>query len=164
MILREIAWDDEDAAALRTAQRAEIAERYGTPDSEPGTPPSAADITLFLVAYDETGTAVGCGGLRELDRTEGEVKRMFVHPAARGTGVSTAILSRLEELARARGWSRLVLETGDRQPDAIRFYQREGFTRIPNFGHYVGHEHSLCFGKPLLAEDPQADLGCEGCE
>ncbi len=164
MIIRATDWDDPAAAALRVAQRAEIAERYGTPDSEPGIPPSAADSTVFFVAFDDDGTAVGCAGLRRLDGTEAEVKRMFVRAEDRGTGASTAILERLEEYARENGLTRLVLETGDRQPDAVRFYQRQGYARIPNFGHYIGVEASLCFGKPLVATDPASDVACEGCE
>ncbi|MEE2055061.1 GNAT family N-acetyltransferase, partial [Nocardiopsis umidischolae] len=44
-----VSWNDPDATALRAGQRAEIAERYGTPDSEPGTAPSAEDIAVFTV-------------------------------------------------------------------------------------------------------------------
>lgn len=164
MRISPVSWDDGAGVALRDAQRAEIAERYGTPDSEPGVAPSASDITVFFVAFSDDGEPLGCGGLRELDATEGEIKRMFVHPAHRGSGVATAIVGELERFATERGWSRLLLETGDRQPDAVRFYQREGYTRVPNFGHYVGHEASLCFTKQLIAVDPQADLTCEGCE
>ena len=149
MIVRSVPWDDPGATALRAAQRDELTVRYGTPDSEPGILPSAADIALFLVAYDDDGTPVGCGGLRELDPAEGEIKRMFVTPASRGTGVSTTILTALEQSARARGWQRLVLETGSEQPDAMRFYEREGFERIPNFGHYVDSAISRCYGKQL---------------
>ncbi|MET4782187.1 GNAT family N-acetyltransferase [Glaciihabitans sp. UYNi722] len=164
MIIRETSWDDPDAIALRDAQRAEIAERYGTPDSEPGVAPSAADISVFFVVFDDDGAAIGCGGLRQLDDTEAEIKRMFVQPESRGTGASTAILERLEQEGRVRGLGRLVLETGNRQPDAIRFYQRQGYTRIPNFGYYVDSAISLCFAKPLIADDPAGDVACEGCE
>jgi putative acetyltransferase len=164
MIVREAGWDDPAGSTLRDAQRAEIAERYGSSDSESGVPPSAADITVFFVALDDHGIAVGCGGLRQLGETEAEIKRMFVRPENRGTGVSTAILDRLEEYARERGLDRLVLETGDRQPDAVRFYQRQGYTRIPNFGHYVDSAISLCFGKPIFAADPASEVACEGCE
>lgn len=164
MEIRAVDWDDPASIALRAAQQAEIAERYGTPDSEPGIKPSAADITVFFVAFDDAGTPLGCGGLRRLDATEAEIKRMFVSPAQRGTGVSTAILARLEESGRELGLLRLVLETGTMQPDAVRFYEREGYTAIPNFGSYAGNAESLCYEKPLVAVDPQAGLVCEGCE
>jgi len=164
MIIRSVPWDDAGATALRTAQRDELTIRYGTPDSEPGILPSADDIAVFYVAYDDADTPVGCGGLRELDPTEGEIKRMFVAPASRGTGVSTAILATLEEAARARGWRRLVLETGSEQPDAMRFYEREGYAPIPNYGHYVGSDLSRCYEKLLFVGDPAADTTCEGCE
>jgi len=148
MRLEQVAWDHPASISLRAAQRAEIEQRYGTPDSEPGPAPTGDDITAFFVAFNND-TPVGCGGLRELDPTEAEVKRMFVDPSSRGTGVSTAILARLEQFGRERGYSRLVLETGDQQPDAIRFYSREGFERIPNFGYYVDSANSLCFAKQL---------------
>ena len=72
---------------------------------------------------------------------------MFVTPAHGGSGAASAILRRLEEFARERDWHRLVLETGHRQPDAVRFYEREGFRPIPKFGFYVDSQHSLCFEK-----------------
>lgn len=151
MIIRPADWDDADAATLRNAQRAEIKARYGTADSEPGPAPTADDIIAFLVAYDDDGvTPIGCGGLRAIDDQHGEVKRMFVVPDRRGSGVAPFVLQALEEHARAAlGWNRLVLETGDQQPDAIRFYEREGYTRIPNFGHYVHSTNSICFERSL---------------
>jgi GNAT superfamily N-acetyltransferase len=164
MIVTAVDWDDPDAEALRAAQRREIAEIYGTDDSEPGQAPSAADITAFFVAYDDDGTPVGCGGLRRLDDSHGEIKRMFVDASARGSGVSTAILRRLEVFGLENGWSRLVLETGPGQLAAIRFYTREGFTPIDRFGYYVDSDESLCFGKTLVPSDPAADVVCEGCE
>jgi putative acetyltransferase len=164
MIVRQVDWDDDGAVALRAAQRVEIAERYGTDDSEPGPAPTAADITAFYVAYADDGTPVGCGGLRRIDDTHGEIKRMFVAPSARGSGVSTAVLNELERFGLASGWSRLVLETGTAQPDAIRFYTREGFTPIDRYGYYADSDDSLCFEKALVASDPAVDTGCEGCE
>ncbi|MCU1582530.1 MAG: hypothetical protein QOD27_1209 [Microbacteriaceae bacterium] len=172
MSVRAVSWDDPSAVRLRAAQRAEIAERYGTTDSEPGPPPTADDITVFFVAFDDDGAPLGCGGLRLLSRadtesnadTEAEIKRMFVVPEARGTGVSTTILHALEGFGREHGWRRLLLETGDAQPDAVRFYTREGYTRIPGFGHYADSPSSLCFEKLLIATDPMDELGCEGCE
>jgi putative acetyltransferase len=147
MIIRRVDWDDPAAAALRTAQRTEVSARYNNPNSEPGPTPTGDDVTLFLVAFDDDGiTPVACGGLRRIDDTHGEIKRMFVVPERRGSGAATLVLRSLEELARDElGWDRLVLETGDRLPEAIRFYEREGYTRIPNFGYYVGSDYSLCY-------------------
>jgi putative acetyltransferase len=151
--IRAVSWDDPIGEALRVAQQAEISARYGVPDSEPGPKPTAADITVFLVAFDETPGAeavpVGCGGLRELDSEHGEIKRMYVIPERRGTGLSVAILSALEAEAHGRGWDRVVLETGDRQPDAMRLYEREGYRRVPNFGYYADSELSICYEKAL---------------
>jgi len=141
-------WHHADSESLRAAQRVEIAERYGTDDSEPGPAPTADDITAFFVAYVD-GSPAGCGGLRAIDAESGEVKRMYVDPAHRGTGVSVAVLDRLERDARERGWRRLLLETGSAQPDAMRFYEREGYARIPNFGHYRHSADSICYGKTL---------------
>ena len=151
LVVRAVPWDDPEGEALRVAQQTEVSARYGTPDSEPGPKPTAADIAVFLVALDisddGTGVAVGCGGLRTLDDTHGEIKRMYVIPERRGTGVSTALLTALEGEARGRGWNRVVLETGDRQPDAMRLYEREGYVRVPNFGYYADSDLSICYEK-----------------
>ena len=149
MTVRQVEWDHPASVSLRSAQREEIAQRYGTPDSEPGPAPTGDDITAFFVDFDDDGEPLGCGGLRQLSETEAEVKRMFVRPESRGTGTSVAVLRRLEEYGRERGWHRLLLETGDQQPDAIRFYTREGYEPVPRFGYYAESESSLCFAKEL---------------
>jgi GNAT superfamily N-acetyltransferase len=148
--IRAVDWDHPGAAALREAQRVEIREVYypDIEDSEPGTKPSATDIAVFYVAFDGE-RAVATGGLRPLDDGHGEVKRMYVDPAYRGSGVAGRMLRALEQDARDRGWDRLVLETGDTMLPAQRFYAREGYTPIPPFGPYVGSDVSVCFGKVL---------------
>jgi putative acetyltransferase len=152
LTISRVAWDDDDATSLRAAQRAELDVRYGG-DTEPGTKPTAADMAAFLVARDATGTAVGCGGIRLLGDRDGvpwaELKRMYVVPAARGTGAATALLRALESTARDLGVVDLVLETGPEQPDAMRFYAREGWAEIPRFGAYADSEGSRCYGLTL---------------
>lgn len=142
-------WDDPDGTALRQAQRAELDGRYGTDDHEPGTPPSAADIDVFLVATDHAGRAIGCGALRRLGPATAELKRMYVAPDVRGSGVATALLRALEKAAAERGWSTLRLETGPAQPDAMRFYEREGYREIPLFGAYADSDLSVCYERTL---------------
>ena len=146
--MEERPWTDPAGHALRTAQRAELDLRYGCDDHEPGTPPSAGDIDLFLVATDDSGP-IACGALRRLDATSAEIKRMYVVPARRGSGVATALLKALEVAARSRGWTTLRLETGPAQPDAIRFYEREGYRQIPLFGAYTDSDVSVCYERPL---------------
>lgn len=145
-------FDHPDADRLRRAQRVELDARYGSDDHEPGTPPSAADVPVFLVARADDGRPIACGGLRPLaDTVVGpatvEVKRMYVSPDARGSGVAAAVLRALEDAARDLGTRRIVLETGILQPDAIRFYEREGYESISPFGPYVGSAESVCFGR-----------------
>lgn len=142
-------WDAPEAAALRAAQRAELDARYGGGDHEPGAVPTAADVPVFLVARDGDGRAVACGGLRPLAAGRAEIKRMYVDPGRRGSGVATLVLRAIEREARALGVRRLLLETGTLQPEALRFYLREGYERIENFGPYAGQEQSVCCARDL---------------
>ena len=130
-------WDDPDVQRLAAEQQAEIRARYDG-KAEPGTPPSAADISAVLVARDENGSIVGCGALRFLGRGVAEVKRMYVAPAARCGGVGKAVLAGLEDAARELGWRTLRLETGPRQPEAVALYVGAGYRPIDAFGGYVG--------------------------
>ena len=104
----------------------------------PGTPPSAADVSVVLVARDDDGKALGCGALRSLGDDVAEVKRMYVVPAARGRGVSKAVLAAPEAAARERGWTTLRLETGPRQPEAVGLYSTAGYRPIGAFDAYAG--------------------------
>ena len=110
--------------------------------------------SIFLVAMAE-GQAIGCGGIQpvtlaldgETDVLIGEVKRMYVTQGWRRRGVGAAILAALGERAREFGYRRLVLETGDRQPEAVALYTSNGWVRIAPFGPYVGDPTSVCFEK-----------------
>ena len=78
-----------------------------------------------------------------------EIKRMYTSPGSRGTGIATKILTELEVWATELSYERCVLETGKRQPEAIRLYTKSGYQQIPNYGQYVGIENSICFEKEL---------------
>jgi putative acetyltransferase len=148
LVVRVAEWDDPAGARMRDEQQAEIRAMFGGVDTEPGQKPTAASVSLFLIA-ERGGLPVGCGALREIDGRHGEIKRMYVQPDARGAGTSIALLAELEAQARRRGWNRVVLETGTEQRAAIRFYEREGFTPIPCWGAYAASAVSLCYEKPL---------------
>jgi GNAT superfamily N-acetyltransferase len=145
-------WDDADVQRLAADQQAEIRARYDGKD-EPGAHPSAADVSVVVVARADDGTPLGCGALRALGDGVAEVKRMFVVPAARGRGVSRAVLGALEDAARGRGWTTLRLETGPRQPEAIGLYTSAGYRPIDAFGAYAGDpdaEDSLFFERTVV--------------
>ena len=151
MTVGPASWDDPDVQRLTADQQAEVRARYDG-KGEPGTPPSAADISLVLVARDDEGRALGCGALRVLEDGVAEVKRMYVVQTARGRGVARAVLTGLEDAARDRGWTTLRLETGPRQPEAVALYTGAGYRPIAAFGSYVDApdaEDSLFFERVL---------------
>jgi len=109
-----------------------------------------AATTLF-VARNQAGEAVGMGALKVADAEMGEVKRMFTLPAIRGQRVGSALLQAIEQLARDKGLSVLVLETGAEasMPEAHRLYQRGGFSPRGPFLDYPESPWSAFYEKRL---------------
>ncbi|WP_306323555.1 MULTISPECIES: GNAT family N-acetyltransferase [unclassified Streptomyces] len=147
-----------DAIALNDRVQLEYAERYGDEgDITPLDPTMfAPPHGLYLLAYDASGTPLATGGWRSQEENnegyadgDAELKRMYVTPEARGLGLARRILAALEEDARAAGRTRMVLETGTKQPEAIALYMSSGYEPCAKFGHYRFDELSRCFAKPL---------------
>jgi putative acetyltransferase len=90
-------------------------------------------MRFFSVAVD--GKIVGCGGIW-LHEDYAEVKRVFVHPDARGLGLARKIMARLEEEARLAGKTVARLETGVWQPEALGLYKALGYADRGPFGDY----------------------------
>jgi GNAT superfamily N-acetyltransferase len=112
---------------------AELIARYGgLDDGELGLtaamfdPPSGS----FLVARADGDHPVGGAGVRTVAEGVGEVRRLWVDPAWRGRGVGRALMTGLEDAARALGLSALALATGDRQPEAVALYEASGWERL----------------------------------
>jgi putative acetyltransferase len=103
-------------------------------------------IKTAVVAY-ENETPIGCGAFKEFTDESVEIKRMFVRPENRGKGAAQEILTELENWAAEMGFKSAVLETGRKQPEAIRLYQKSGYETIPNYGQYEGVENSVCMKK-----------------
>jgi ribosomal protein S18 acetylase RimI-like enzyme len=142
-------YDDEVAAELVEQVQEEYVVRYGGRDDAPVDPDEfRPPHGLFLVVMLD-GTAVGCGGWRDLGDRRAEIKRMFVRPSARGRGVARALLAELERTAAEAGAEEVVLETGTRQPEAIGLYVSAGYDPIDGFGHYAGQPLSRAFAKRL---------------
>jgi GNAT superfamily N-acetyltransferase len=143
------------AQVLIKAALADLGERYGGGEGD-GTPVEPAQFEppdgAFFVAYLDT-RPVACGAWRSHggDGTTAEIKRMYTVPAARGRGLARAILATVERSAREHGRRAIVLETGDRQPEAIKLYESAGYRRIPNFGFYADHPGCVSLGRQLPA-------------
>lgn len=112
---------------------------------------SISQIKYAIVAY-ENNKSIGCGAIKEFSKEAMEVKRMFVLPDKRGKGYAAVILRGLEEWALALGYPKSILETGKKQPEAIKLYLKNGYEQIPNYGQYSGVENSKCFMKDLIKQ------------
>jgi len=107
-------------------------------------------VTLF-VARDAAGRAVGMGALKEHGDGLGEVKRMYTLPEVRGQRVGSRLLARIEALAREKGLSLLVLETGEAPgfEPAWRVYERGGFAVCGAVLDYPDSGYSRFYEKKL---------------
>lgn len=145
-----------DAVKLAAEVQQEYVRRYGDGDqtemhADHFDPPQG----LFLVGYLD-GEPVACGGWRAKEQDDdglldgdAELKRMYVVPAARGRGLARAMLRHLEQTALEAGRTRVVLETGELQPEAIALYKSEGYLSIKGFGFYKDYPESVHMAKSL---------------
>lgn len=111
----------------------------------------ADERTTLFVARDESGAALGCGALRRHPGDTAEVKRMYTRPAARGLGVGRAILGHIEAMARAEGFAKLALETGNNFDAALHIYRSAGFAECGPLLGYPGSAWTAFFVKELCA-------------
>ncbi len=155
--LRSIPFSHPDAARLVADIQAEYVTIYGGGDDTPMAldefdPPSGD----FLAAYAED-LPVAMGGWRFRPDVQvfagaraAEIKRMYVVPSRRGTGLAQLMLTSLEDSARAAGADVMVLETGRPQLAAVALYARAGYTDAgARFGHYADSEHAIYLAKRL---------------
>ncbi|KAA0021095.1 GNAT family N-acetyltransferase [Antrihabitans cavernicola] len=105
------------------------------------------DVSFYLASLD--AIAVGTAALVCKDGAAAELKAMFVHPDARGSGVAGALLGRVETDARDRGVDEIVLETGTLHTMARQLYRKHGYREIPLFGQYIGEQFSVCMAKNI---------------
>lgn len=122
----------------RRATDAEIDAALLADPSHDLTPPQG----ILLVAY-QSGALLGCAGLRLLPDRLGEVKRVFVEPAARGQGLGTRLMAELEHHARENGVTRLRLDTRRDLVEARAMYAALGYEEVPAFSTGPYSEHWL---------------------
>ena len=101
------------------------------------------------VIYYSDKNPVGCGAFKKYDSQTVEIKRMFVKKEFRRKGIAEKILKELEVWAKESGFSACVLETGKKQPEAIKLYQKSAYEIIPNYGQYKNVENSVCMRKVI---------------
>ncbi|MGR4883351.1 GNAT family N-acetyltransferase [Streptomyces sp. LARHCF249] len=157
--LRPVPYDHPDAVKLSDQVQLEYQARYNDAEGDATFLDPAMFLPpqgLYLLAYDAAGAPVASGGWRGQEQNDegyadgdAELKRMYVIPEARGLGLARRILAVLEDDARAAGRTRMVLETGDQQPEAIALYLSSGYAMSAKFGHYRFHDSSRCMAKPL---------------
>ncbi len=112
-----------------------------------------------VVVVNEGDKAVSCGAMKPFGAAGMEIKRMYTVPEYRGKGLARMILNELESWAAELGKSSCVLETGKRQVEAVKLYEKYGYERIPNFDPYEQMDNSLCFEKVLDANQNSSAPG-----
>ena len=140
--------DHPDFIELVRLLDADLAERDGAEHSFYAPFNTISTIRYVVLAYDEN-KPVGCGAIKEYGSATMEIKRMYVSPGSRNRGVGSLVLSALEQWSKELSFTRCILETGKRQPEAIRLYRKNGYDVIPNYGQYAGKENSVCFEKRI---------------
>jgi GNAT superfamily N-acetyltransferase len=129
-----------DAADLVAAMIAEMRDLYDGLNLDAPDMPKAgpAELSppggLYVVGYRADAPVCG-GGIKRLPDGTCEIKRMYVVPQARRSGVARALLAALEDAARGLGYQVVRLDTGDRQPHAQAFYEAAGYRRVGNFNN-----------------------------
>lgn len=147
--IEQVPADDEELGKLRQELRDDLTARYPDQGAD-GDDHLTAGIRFLLMRQD--GVAIGCCALQRnaesgLDGLE--LKRMYVVPTSRGTGVAGRLLAAAEALARRLGAAQIYLETGTGQPEAIRFYERNGYRAIPLYPPYTESVISISYAKAI---------------
>jgi putative acetyltransferase len=138
--------ESKEIRELSGALHKDLESRYGKGSIEDFVEENKT-MLIFFVCRNDKNKAVACGALKHFDDTTAEIKRMYVADDSRGKGLSKLILNKLEETAFLMNYKRVILETGLKQPEAIKLYEKSGYTKIETYGKYKDDSNSLCYGK-----------------
>lgn len=144
----QILEDDLSGAEIQALLRAHVEDAY---KNSPRHSVFALDLTelrkpdIRFWSVWEDGVLLGCGALKELDKTHGEIKSMRTTSTALKRGVGSKVLAYIIEQAKKSGYKRLSLETGNNQPyaPARALYAKYGFKYCDPFADYEDGEFSL---------------------
>jgi GNAT superfamily N-acetyltransferase len=155
--LRPAGYDSPVARELVAAVQQEYVGRYGGPDEAVVDPAEfRAPEGLFLVAEIGSDPA-GCGAWRVHAPGVVEVKRVYVAPGFRRLGLAQLLMDALEGGAAAAGHRAVVLNSGDRQPEALALYTGRGYVPVTGYGVYADSPGAVFLGKQL-GTDVRTDL------
>lgn len=101
----------------------------------------------IVIYVDEIPAA--CGAFKKFDEETVEIKRMYTNPDFRKKGLATTIVKDLEIWAKELNYTKALLESSLEQNEALSVYEKSGYTRIPNYGQYIGIDKSVCYEKVL---------------
>jgi GNAT superfamily N-acetyltransferase len=160
--LRAVPYDDPVARDLVARVQQEYVDRYGGPDEATVAPAEfVPPAGLFLVA-EVGGQPAGCGAWRRHTESAGpgtaEMKRVYVVPAFRRRGLAQVVVTALEDSARRAGYRSLVLNSGDRQPEALALYEAMGYEPVPGYGIYADGEGAVFLGRDLADRDGTGEV------
>ncbi len=145
IIVEEEAADTDEARQCLAQYFDELAERFEE-GFDPGRGNAATEDDFipprgsFVIARLD-GTPVGCGALRMIDAGTAEIKRMWVAPSARGLGVASRMLRKLEAVAAGFGAKTVCLDTNRALKEAQSLYRREGYAEIARFNDNPYADH-----------------------
>ena len=139
---------DKDFNMLVSLLDMDLLERYKEKQAEYDKYNKIESLDTVVVAYGD-GKPIGCGCFKKFSDDTAEVKRMYVQPEYRKKGIGAMILQELEKWAAEKGYKYAVLETAQKQPEAIHLYHKSGYTVIDNYGQYTDMPMSICLKKSL---------------
>ena len=152
MELKRVSGSHPDFNRLIALLDEELEGRYGLLQKEYDQFNLIGNLKTVVVGYIGEA-AVCCGCFKKFNYHSAEVKRVFVLPAYRGKGIARLLMEELERWMTENRYRKSILETGIKQPDAIRFYRKCGYRDVPNFGQYAGNRNSICLCKNLKQTD-----------
>ncbi|WP_266368208.1 GNAT family N-acetyltransferase [Tellurirhabdus rosea] len=147
--LRRTTAADPDFHSLVAELDIVLREIYGGKQDQYDALNKGLDNACVVVALQD-GVPAGCGCFKRINRPDAvEIKRMYVRSAVRRTGIAQALLTELEQWAQDLGYPATVLQTGNKQPEAIELYRKTGYRTISPYGSYADDPDSVCMEKAL---------------
>ena len=155
-------YDDPVAQDLVERVQQEYVTRYGGRDEAVVDPAEFLPPHGLFLAAEVDGEPVGSGAWRAMGDSRAEIKRVYVAPEHRRRGLAQFIVDALERSAARAGFRSVVLNSGDRQPEALRLYEQAGYGPVSGYGVYACAPGAVFLGKELDGMAPcSSDRGSD---